>query len=54
MTLVQLLQKLRNTEETIVLELLDLKSDDLVDAFYDRVAERYSYIADMFEDDEDN
>lgn len=40
MNLQDLLELLRNEEETIVLELLEIHSDELVDAFLERVEER--------------
>lgn len=49
----QLLQKLRNIDEVLLLELLDVKSDDLVDAFYDKIVERYSYIEAQLENTEE-
>ena len=53
MTKQQLLEKLRNTEETFLLELLDVKADELVDAFLDKVDERYGYIEKQFQDTEE-
>ena len=52
MTKQQLIEKLRNTDEVFLLELLDIKSDDLVDAFLDKLDERYGYIEKQFEDTE--
>lgn len=40
----ELLALLRNEEETILLELLNITSDELVDAFLDKIEERYDYI----------
>ncbi len=40
----ELLELLRKTEETLLLELLDISSEELVDAFADRIEERLSYI----------
>ena len=53
MTKQQLLQKLKDEEETILIELLDLKSEDIVDAFLDRIAERYEYIYAQYEGTEE-
>lgn len=39
-----LLDKLRRTEETILLELLDITSEELVDAFLDKIDERIEFI----------
>ncbi len=54
MTREKLIEKLRKVEETILLELLDLNSDDIVDAFLDRVNDRYDYIEKQFEGYEEN
>ena len=54
MTHDKILEKLRNTEETLLLELLDLNSNDIVDAFLDRVKDRYEYIEKQFEGYEEN
>lgn len=40
MSFQDLLQLLRNEEETIVLELLEIHSDELVDKFLERIEER--------------
>lgn len=40
----ELIEKLKLEEETIVLELLDIKSEELVDAFLDLIEERLEYI----------
>lgn len=40
----ELIEKLRLQDEVTILELLDLHSDELVDAFLDKVYERYEYI----------
>ena len=45
------MKKLRNTEETLLIELLDLTADDIVDAFLDRISERYEYIHAQYEED---
>lgn len=39
-----LLCELRKQEETTILELLDLTTDELVDAFLEKVEEREEYI----------
>lgn len=44
MSLQDLLELLRNEEETIVLELLEIHSDELVDAFLERVEEKQEEI----------
>jgi hypothetical protein len=43
-----LLEKLRNEEETIVLELLEIHSDELVDAFLDKIKEKQEEIYNHF------
>jgi cell division septum initiation protein DivIVA len=39
-----ILDKLRNTEETLLIELLGLTSSDIVDQFLDLIEEKYEYI----------
>lgn len=51
MTKYELLNRLRNTEETLLLELLDVNSDDLVDAFLDKINDRFDYISQQLEED---
>lgn len=53
MTLEHLIQQLRNEEETILLELLDIKSDDLVDAFLDKIEENFKYLNAQYEGTEE-
>ena len=52
MTKQELLDKLRNEEETILLELLDVTSEELVDAFLEKILERYEYIHGQYEPQE--
>jgi Mg2+ and Co2+ transporter CorA len=52
MNLTEVLNKLRNTEETTLLELLELTSDDLVDAFLDRIEDNYNRVIRFIEDTE--
>lgn len=49
MTKQEILELLRKEEETIVLELLDISSDDLVNAFLDKIVERFEYIHGQYE-----
>ena len=41
----------KHVEETQMLELLDLTTEDLVEAFSDRIEERYAYIVQQLEID---
>ena len=47
-----LLEKLRKTDEVLLLELLEITSEELVDAFYDKIQERYSYLERQVEDEQ--
>lgn len=40
----ELLEQLKQIDEVLLLELLELTSEDIVDAFLDRIAERETYI----------
>lgn len=50
MDFAELLEKLKQLDEVLLLELLELTSEDIVDAFVDRVAERETYIRHEAED----
>lgn len=50
MTKTQLILKLRNEEETLLVDLLNLTSTEIVDAFLDRIDERYEYLLNQYED----
>ena len=54
MTYDKILEKLCKTEEILLFELLDLNSEDIIDAFLDRIKERYEYIEKQFEGYEEN
>lgn len=53
MTKAQLILKLRNEEETLLIDLLNLTSTEIVDAFLDRIEERYEYLYGQYEDQTD-
>lgn len=40
----ELIETLKHTEETLLLELLDITSEEIVDAFLDKIEERLSYL----------
>lgn len=44
MSKAELLERLKSTEETILLELLDLSSEDLVDAFLEKIDDNIDYL----------
>lgn len=45
----ELLEKLRKLDEVLLLELLDVKSEDIIDAFLDKIEEREIYIRNELE-----
>jgi len=47
---IELLDKLRSTDEITILELLNITSTDLVDAFLDKIDEREDYLYKNLED----
>ncbi len=47
---IELLDKLRATDEITILELLNITSTDLVDAFLDKIDEREDYLYKNLED----
>ena len=50
MNKLELIERLRKTEETLLLELLDITSEDIVDAFLDKINERLEYLDRQLED----
>lgn len=58
MTFTELCNRLKNLEETILVEVLDIHSDQIVDRFQDLIENKRSYleddleITDVFDDDE--
>jgi hypothetical protein len=49
MGFVQLIEELRQIDEVTLLELLDINADDLIDAFYEKINDRYDYINDYLD-----
>jgi hypothetical protein len=45
----ELLEKLRSVDEILLLELLEITSTELVDAFIDKVDDKLQYIYDQLE-----
>ena len=52
MNLIDLIQQLRKEDPDVVLELLNLSTDELVDAFYDKVEERFDYLRNQFQQED--
>lgn len=50
----ELLKKLRKLDEVLLMELLEITSEDLVDAFLDKIDDRLSYIYDQLEEQPDD
>jgi Asp-tRNA(Asn)/Glu-tRNA(Gln) amidotransferase A subunit family amidase len=50
MTNLELISKLRETEECLLIELLELTSTEIVDAFLDRIIENNTYLHAFFEE----
>ncbi len=46
-----LLEKLRKTDEVSLIELLNISSEDLVDAFLDKIDERIDYLYEQIEEE---
>jgi hypothetical protein len=53
LTLVEVKEKLMRIEETILLEILNINSEELVERFYDRIEERYDSLVEDLSDDEE-
>lgn len=52
LTAKDLLRKIKLLDEITVLELLDIRSDELVDRFPDKIEEQYDYLMEEFEEDD--
>lgn len=52
MTKEQLLTALRNTEETLLIELLELDATEIVDAFLDKIEDKLEYLYGQYENKE--
>ena len=50
-TFKELCEKLSETEETILVEILELNSEDIVDRFSDIIDDKYDYLIREFEDE---
>lgn len=50
----ELIRKLRKLDEVLLMELLEVTSDDLVDAFLDKIDDNMTYIASQLEDIEND
>jgi len=53
LTLRDLNRKLKQLDEVTILELLDIRSDELVDRFPDKIEEQSDYLVEEFEDADD-
>lgn len=49
----ELINKLKNIEETTLLELLDISSEELVDAFLDKIEDRLNYIYEQLQEEDE-
>jgi hypothetical protein len=47
-----LFEKLRNVEETLLIDLLGLTSEEIVNRFYDVILDRFDYIHDQLDDEQ--
>jgi hypothetical protein len=48
----ELIERLRETDEVLLLELLGITSTEIVDAFLDRIDERSKYIREQLEEED--
>jgi len=54
MTLLELKERLFKEEETILLELLDITSEEIAERFYDKIEERFEILIGDFELEEED
>ena len=52
-TLTELQDKLKREEETSLMEILEISSEDIVERFYDKIEERYEQLSEEFEESEE-
>lgn len=50
LTLTDLAERMKHLDEITLLEVLDIKSDELVERFLDRVEDRYEYLSEDLQD----
>ncbi len=53
LTVTEIAEKLKRYPEQDVLEVLEIYSEDIVDRFMDKVEEKYDYLVDEFEEEEE-
>jgi hypothetical protein len=52
-TLTELFERLKQVDETSLLEILDISSEDIVDRFQDLIEEKYDTLSPEFTDQEE-
>lgn len=50
LTLVDLADRMKHLDEVTLLEVLDIKSDELTDRFLDKIEERFDHLSEELED----
>lgn len=50
----ELLKKLRKLDEVLLMELLEISSEDLVDAFLEKIDDKLTYIYNQLEEEPDD
>lgn len=53
-TITELSEKLKQIEETILLEILDINSEEIVENFYDKIENKYEELREDFEEEGEN
>lgn len=54
LTLEELKEKLKRVDSISLLEVLEIDSDELVEAFTDAIVQRYDQLVEEFEEEEEN
>lgn len=54
MTYNELLDKLKQEEETLLVEVLEIRSEDIVNRFEDYISNRLDYLIEEYEEFDDN
>ena len=53
-TITELSEKLKKLEETILLEVLEINSEEIVENFYEKIEERYEELREDFEEESED
>ena len=53
LTFIDVCDRLKQQDEISILEVLEITAEELVDRFHDRIEDKFDYLADDLQDEED-